>query len=124
MGRRDHPRARDLAHARLAQHAAAFAFDQPVEEIAAATRRSKSAALARQIAMYLTHVAFGVPISRVAVAFDRDRTTVTHACQLVEDRRDDPSFDAALEALEAFLRAAPDRADCPSLTPQRSASAA
>lgn len=97
----------DEARARLAQHAVAFVFRQPHEEIAARTRRSKGAAFARQTAMYLTHVAFGMSLARVAAAFGRDRTTVSHACHVVEDRREDPSFDAYLEDLEAFLRAVP-----------------
>jgi hypothetical protein len=32
--------------------------------------------------------------------FGRDRTTVAHACCVVEDRRDDPAFDRALDLLE------------------------
>ncbi len=99
----------DAAKAGLAQHAVAFAFKLPVEEIAAPTRRSKSAAFARQAAMYLMHVAFGVSLARVAMAFGRDRTTVAHACHLIEDRREDQDLDARLEDLEAFLRAAPAR---------------
>jgi chromosomal replication initiation ATPase DnaA len=57
--------------------------------------------------MYLTHVAFGLSIQRVATAFMRDRSTVAHACHVVEDRRDDPKFDDMLDQLEASLRAAP-----------------
>jgi hypothetical protein len=41
-------------------------------------------------------------ISRV---FDRDRTTVSHACHVVEDGRDDIWLDCRLEALELFCRA-------------------
>ncbi|MCG8441941.1 MAG: chromosomal replication initiator DnaA [Caulobacterales bacterium] len=93
----------------MAQQAVAFVFGLPVEEIAAATRRSKSAALARQSAMYLTHIAFGLNFARVADAFGRDRTTVAHACQVIEERRDDPEFDTCIENLESFLRAAPAR---------------
>ncbi len=98
----------DRARARLVQHAVAFAFRQPLEEIAAPTRRSKDAALARQTAMYLSHIAFGMSLARVAAAFHRDRTTVSHACHVIEDRREDPRFDAHLDRLEAFLRSAPD----------------
>jgi chromosomal replication initiation ATPase DnaA len=98
----------DAAKARLAQHAVAFVFNLPVDDIAAPTRRSKRAAFARQVAMYLVHTAFGVPVARTAQAFGRDRTTVAHACQLIEDRREDPALDDRLDALESFLRAAPD----------------
>lgn len=107
MGLEDHTHFDDAARARLVQQAVAFVFREPVEEIAAPTRRSKKTAFARQVAMYLTHVAFGMSLSRVAMAFGRDRTTVAHACQLIETRRDDPKFDAHLDDLEGFLRAAP-----------------
>jgi hypothetical protein len=34
---------------------------------------------------------------------DRDRTTVAHACGLVEDQRDDPNFDFRLDHLERAM---------------------
>lgn len=70
-------------------------------------RGSADAALARQMAMYLCHVGFGMSLARVAVAFGRDRSTVGHACHLVEDRRDDPAFDQLLSSLEQAVRGAP-----------------
>lgn len=57
------------------------------------------------MAMYLAHVAFGLSFTRVGICFGRDRTTVRHACALIEDRRDDPGYDLALSALEAGLLA-------------------
>jgi hypothetical protein len=80
--------------------ATAAVFAVPVGEIAAATRRSSDIALARQSAMYLSHVAFGLSLSEVGRGFGRDRTTAAHACRLVEERRDDPTFDAVLGGLE------------------------
>jgi hypothetical protein len=80
--------------------ATAAAFAVPVGEIAAATRRSSDIALARQSAMYLSHVAFGLSLSEVGRGFGRDRTTAAHACRLIEERRDDPAFDAVLGGLE------------------------
>lgn len=55
---------------------------------------------ARQIAMYLAHVAMSMSLSRVALAFERDRSTVAHACHRIEEMRDDARFDSWLEALE------------------------
>lgn len=60
-------------------------------------------AFARQLAMYLTHVGFGLTLTEVGACFERDRTTVRHACALVEDRRDQPAFDLAVSALETGL---------------------
>lgn len=100
-------RALDLARARLAQQAVSYTFDIPVEDITRATRGSARAALGRQIAIYLTHVAFELSLARTAEAFARDRSTAAHACHRIEDRRDDPVFDQCLDELEACLRSLP-----------------
>ena len=63
------------------------------------TRGVASAVLARQVAMYLAHVACGLTMTNAGCLFRRDRTTVAHACLIVEDRRDDPMFDRALDLL-------------------------
>src|SRR5688572_22331850 len=80
--------------------AVAAAFAVPAGELHARTRRSSYVALARQSAMYLSHVAFGVSLSDVGRSFGRDRTTAAHACRLIEARRDDPAVDAVLGSLE------------------------
>ncbi len=59
--------------------------------------------LSRQMAMYLMHTVFSCPYHRVAVFFKRDRTTISHACRLVEDLRDNEEFDKRLEAMENLL---------------------
>ncbi len=68
------------------------------------TRGRSRVAFARQVAMYLAHVAFGLTLTTVGRAFRRDRTTVSHACALVEDARDDPEIDRTLELLEAIVK--------------------
>ncbi|MGK0266269.1 MAG: chromosomal replication initiation ATPase DnaA [Maricaulis sp.] len=97
----------DVARARLAQSAVAYAFGVSQDELEAPTRRSREAAFARQAAMYLAHIAFELSLTRVAQAFGRDRSTAAHACHRIEDQRDDQGFDAYMDALEACLRAAP-----------------
>ncbi len=97
----------DRARVRLASQVTAYAFGVELEEVVSATRRSAEASLARHVSMYLAHVAFGLPMARVAQAFGRDRSTAAHACHRVEDRRDDPDFDARLDLLEACLKTAP-----------------
>jgi chromosomal replication initiation ATPase DnaA len=69
------------------------------------TRGRPQVAFARQVAMYLAHVAWGLSLTEVGYVFSRDRTTVAHACGLVEDLRDDPVLDRSLELLEGVLRA-------------------
>lgn len=54
----------------------------------------------RQIAMYLCHVVLSMPHQTIAFAFLRDRSTVAHACSVVEDRRDDPGYDRFIERCE------------------------
>jgi chromosomal replication initiation ATPase DnaA len=68
------------------------------------TRGRSRVAFARQVAMYLAHVSFGMTLTTVGLAFRRDRTTVAHACALVEDARDDPEIDRTLELLEAIVK--------------------
>jgi chromosomal replication initiation ATPase DnaA len=50
--------------------------------------------------MYLAHVVFGLTLTEVGRAFGRDRTTAAYACELIETLRDDPEFDALLDALD------------------------
>lgn len=68
------------------------------------TRGRAKVALARQVAMYLAHIACGLSLTETGKLFARDRTTVAHACCVVEDRRDDPVFDRALDLLEWAVR--------------------
>ena len=70
------------------------------EDLGRQDRRTRAAAFARQIAMYLAHVGFGLSMADVGRAFGRDRTTVVHACHLIEDRRDERRFDDLLDHLE------------------------
>jgi hypothetical protein len=57
----------------------------------------------RQIAMYVCHVALQIPLNEIGLAFGRDRTTVGHACHVIEDRRDDPAFDDFVAAVERMV---------------------
>jgi hypothetical protein len=70
----------------------------------APTRGGPRTAFARQVAMYLAHTGFELSFETISRVFDRDRTTVSHACHVVEDGRDDIWVDCRLEALELFCR--------------------
>jgi chromosomal replication initiation ATPase DnaA len=78
----------------------AAVFEVDVHDLKSETRRSPRAAFARQVAMYLAHVVCGLSLTEVGALFARHRTTVSHACSVVEDRRDDPELDGRLEHLE------------------------
>jgi chromosomal replication initiation ATPase DnaA len=79
-------------------------FDVESDLLRLPTRGRARVALARQVAMYLAHIACGISLTEVGELFERDRTTVAHACAVIEQRRDDANFDAALELLEGIVR--------------------
>jgi chromosomal replication initiation ATPase DnaA len=53
--------------------------------------------------MYLAHIGLGLNLSQVGRCFGRDRTTVAHACAVMENYRDNPATARVLECLEAAL---------------------
>jgi chromosomal replication initiation ATPase DnaA len=79
-------------------------FGLELKDLFGATRGSPRVAFARQVAMYLVHIGFELSFETISQVFDRDRTTVSHACHIVEDGRDDIWLDCRLEALELFCR--------------------
>ena len=87
------------------EHAVAHVFAIPQPELGIVTRGSARVAQARQISMYLAHVVCRLSFTEVGQLFDRDRTTVAHACMVIEDRRDDPVFDHILALLERIVPA-------------------
>lgn len=89
----------------IIEHVVGCVFGVQAHDIQAASRGRANVALARQTAMYLAHVGCSLTLTEVGTLFDRDRTTVAHACALIEDRRDNPDFDRALELLERAVRA-------------------
>lgn len=75
----------------------------PIRLLVHVSRCQADTARARQLAMYLAHVSKGISLTAIGAAFGRDRTTVSYACSLIEDLRDDAKFDAELDRLEALL---------------------
>lgn len=70
------------------------------------SRCRSGVARARQISMYLSHVIRRHSLTDIGRIFDRDRTTVSYACAVIEDLRDDPRIDAEISRLEAMLEGA------------------
>ncbi|PTW57688.1 DnaA-like protein [Breoghania corrubedonensis] len=95
----------------LVQVTVAAVFGVAPDALKAPTRSRAPVAFARQVAMYVAHVGFGLSLSEVGRLFGRDRTTAGYACRLVEDRRDDPAFDGMLAAIEKAARACRQAAD-------------
>ncbi len=82
------------------ESAVAEVFAVPRNALGRPSRGKAPIALARQAATYLAHVSCGLSLTDVGQIFARDRTTVAHACAVIEDRRDDAVFDRALELME------------------------
>lgn len=105
--RRIFPRSRleprpGLRHA--LEHTVAQVFGIERELLSQPTRGEASVARARQVAMYLAHVGYGLTLTEVGTLFGRDRTTVAHACRVVEEHREDTTFDRAMDLLEGVAR--------------------
>ncbi len=75
----------------------------PTQLLTHSSRGHLPAARARQLAMYLSHVVLGRTLTEIGHAFGRDRTTVSYACALIEDMRDDPAFDEEVTQFEQRL---------------------
>jgi chromosomal replication initiation ATPase DnaA len=76
----------------------------PQHKILGSGRCDSRVAAARQLAMYLAHVMLSRSQMQIGRLFDRDRTTVCHACWVIEDRRDDPQFDSDVCEIEDVIR--------------------
>jgi chromosomal replication initiation ATPase DnaA len=88
----------------MLEQTVALVFDVALDQIQRPTRGPAQVAVARQVAMYLAHVACGLSLTDAGALFARDRTTVAHACQVVEDKREEPAFDQAIELLECVVK--------------------
>ena len=76
------------------------------EDLKKSSRGKADICVARQCAMYLMHTALSCSYCEVASFFTRDRTTVSHACRLIEDMRDAPAFEDQLIQMEELILAA------------------
>ncbi len=103
---RERQAADDRARAELAVSIAAAALGVSRQKVIG-NGRTYQDTLARQVAMYLLHVACGVSLGRVSAAFARDRSTISYAVRSLELRRDEPAFDAWLQALEDAITRTP-----------------
>ncbi|MGF1454923.1 MAG: helix-turn-helix domain-containing protein [Alphaproteobacteria bacterium] len=88
----------------LVQAVVAEMLTVTLDDMRAPSRGKARVAFARQLAMYLCHVTLSFDQGRLAGAFGRDRTTVSHGVRRIEDRREDPVLDQVLETLEAVFK--------------------
>ncbi len=85
---------------------AAALFNVSGKEMRKSGRSRLDVARVRQIAMYVAHVTLRLSMTDIGRGFGRDRTTVLHACHLIEDLRDDADFDSVVAATERVALAA------------------
>ncbi|MBE8220271.1 MAG: hypothetical protein HAW65_03070 [Alphaproteobacteria bacterium] len=71
--------------------------------ILGASRGRKKLSTSRHVLHYLAHICFGVNYTALAAYTNRDRTSIAHACERVEDMRDNPQMDKALYFAEYAL---------------------
>jgi len=101
--RRRHPD--DTSFARLTVATVGLEFGLPDLKLERDGRKIgiRHEVFARQVAVYLCQTVFDMSSPRVAELFSRDRSTISHALNVVEESREDPVFNRKLLALEDFL---------------------
>jgi hypothetical protein len=81
-------------------------FNVSGRDIRSPKRQNLDVARVRQIGMYVANVVLGINMSMIGQGFGRNKSTVIHACHLIEDMRDDEEFDLLIARLEAITKAA------------------
>lgn len=92
----------DMRH--VIERTVADVFDIEPRHLRMPTRGQYRISLARQVCMYVAHVACGMSLTEVGRMFERDRTTAAHACSVVEGRRDDDGFNHAIDLIELVVK--------------------
>jgi len=97
---------RDVAAVRAIQASVAEAFCVPLALLMSRVRRPEIA-VPRQIAMYLAYAETSRSLPELGVLFERDHTTVLHACRAVAERVEtDAGFAEMVGNVAAGLRRA------------------
>jgi hypothetical protein len=96
-------RHQEAAPADLIATLVAPAFAVAPGDLVSARRGSAEIAFARQTAIYLARTKLGLSYAEAGAGFGRDRTTASHACRVVEERRENPRIDALLDCLERTI---------------------
>lgn len=84
----------------LTAGAAAAVAGVSLSAIQARPRCRRPVFRARQLAIYLHHVAMGATVAACARQFDRDRATIRLAIRRIEDLRENRAFDCGAARLE------------------------
>ena len=96
-------RNRIQAHLHLTEGYVARAYCILPSDLYRNTRGKMHVCEARQLVMYIAHVVLELARSEVARRYNRDRSTVAHACRMIEERREDPDFDRLVKSIEDLV---------------------
>ena len=88
---------------RFVNQMVASSFETTAERLLRCDRGNARIARARHVSIYLMHTFLSVPITEIANIYGKDRTTVAHACRVIEDLRDTPAFDDRIIELESTI---------------------
>ena len=81
-------------------------FSVSGRDLRGARRSGRAVARVRQIGMYVAHVTLGMRMVDIATGFGRNKSTVVHACHLIEDLRDDADFNVIVAKAEEITEVA------------------
>ncbi|MEQ1769157.1 MAG: helix-turn-helix domain-containing protein [Devosia sp.] len=81
----------------------AAATGVPVARLMQLGRGTVTVSEARNLAMYMLHVALGLSYAEVATLLGLNRSTIAYACARIEDERDNNGFNEMLDTLEAII---------------------
>ncbi len=93
---KDNDKVREIGVMRCVLSYVRLAHQTPERHLLGPSRGGQHLSRARQTLHYLSHVCFGLTYTEIARLTARDRTSVAHGCQKIEDLRDDPSVDKRL----------------------------
>ncbi len=89
---------------RFAETATVAALRVPWPGLKNPSRGRRRESQARQVAIYLPHLIWGLDFMDLSRMTGRERTTVRHACRCVATARGRASFDRQLSILEQAIR--------------------
>ncbi len=94
---------RDSLLVRVTSQIVAMTFGLEQKQLLDRKRGPNQVSRARQVTAYLLHTTLSMSLVDIGRMFQKDRTTIGHACRMVEDLRDEPDFDDRINDLEATL---------------------
>lgn len=78
-------------------------LDAPAQHMLSNIRGRMDIARVRQVCMYILHTETGLSLTQVGSLMGRDRSTISHACHVVEDMRDEVEFDDSCTEIAAAV---------------------